>query len=319
MPTPPSFLARSAALRSARRSFLATLSNVFRLASTILALSAGVSSMSAGGRMQLRRMRDCKSSRRNTRSWDRYLTRAGFEVNVTRGSASRSAFVSDGISGGLGSADVTPGSPGPGTITHRASCLKRGNSRTSSASLSKPLEYSTKPKCVGPNGLDEKSPISTNMEGMASSESNPSNTVRSLVNVDSLSSHTSDSTTNMSLVLAASSSTMRSMSFGRSRPAPMKSTKLVAFLVSSLLSAGGNPRALTSNTPSALRTSPSATTMQFSVYKPDDVAAFDTSTWICPVRSSRKNRSSSSCERHPMTYLVPTLWPRRPVSGVSSQ
>ena len=161
--------------------------------------------------------------------------------------------------------------------------------------------------------------MSTNIDGMASSESKPSKTVLSLANVDSRSSHTSLRTTNMSLVLAASSSTMRSMSLGRRRPAPTKSKKLVALRVSSLDSAGGNPRARTSSTPSDLRTSPSATTMQFSVYSPEDVAACDTSTWICPVRSSRKNLSSSSCERQPMTYLVPTLCPSRPVRGVSSQ
>ena len=87
----------------------------------------------------MRRMRDWRSSRMNTRSWDRYLTRAGFDANVARGNAARSDSVRLGMSGGRGSAEETPGSPGPGTITHLASCLSRGNSRTSSASLSKPL------------------------------------------------------------------------------------------------------------------------------------------------------------------------------------
>eukprot|EP00982_Pelagococcus_subviridis_P012691 31190-Pelagococcus_subviridis.AAC.12 len=161
--------------------------------------------------------------------------------------------------------------------------------------------------------------MKTNIPGIVSSESNPSNTVRSLLNVASLSSHTSARTTNMSSDAAASSSVRRETSLGERRPAPKKSTWLVAERVSSLDSAGGNPNALTSNTPSRFLTSPSATTMQFSVYNPLLVAAFVTSTWICPVRSSRKNRSSSSCERHPMTYLVWCAHPSSPVRGVISQ
>ena len=43
----------------------------------LAAFSAGASSISVGGRMQLRRMRDWRSSRMNTRSWDRYRRARG--------------------------------------------------------------------------------------------------------------------------------------------------------------------------------------------------------------------------------------------------
>ena len=215
-----------------------------------------------------------------------YRILAGFDANVARGSASASAPTILFRNAGRGSAAETPGSPGPGKIIHRASWRSLGKSRTSSARRSNPREYAAKSKCVGPNGTEAKSPISTNMDGMTSSESNPSNTARSRAKVASRSSHTSESTTNMSDVLSASDAVRLARLAGRRRPAPNKSAKFIAASESSRDSAGGKPNARASNTPS-FRTSPSATTIQFSVKRPEDVAAWETSTWIWPVRSSR--------------------------------
>ena len=216
---------------------------------------------------------------------------------------------------------------GPGTNTQRLFAQTR-ELFARDASLSNPRAYAlnvTPARAPAPpppprwHGLEQKSPMSTNIAGAASRESNPSNTARKRRNVAARSSHTSDMTTNMSSVLVASDFNKRAMSVGRSRPAPKKSLCAAASADSSRDSAGGNPNARASKTPSATRTSPSATTMQFSVNSPEDVAAFERSIWIVPVRSSRKNRSSSSCDRHPITYLVSPAAPSKPVSGVSSQ
>mmetsp|Transcript_7760 Transcript_7760/g.32976 ORF Transcript_7760/g.32976 Transcript_7760/m.32976 type:complete len:223 (+) Transcript_7760:837-1505(+) len=161
--------------------------------------------------------------------------------------------------------------------------------------------------------------MSTNIAGATSSESKPSNTAFSRRIVAARSRNTSDITTNMSDFASASDCNSRGMSAGRNRPAPKKSLCAAASKDSSRDSAGGNPSARASKTPSDKRTSPSATTTQFSVNKPALVAAFVRSIWTTPVRSSRKKRSSSSCDKHPMTYLVSPAAPSKPVSGVSSQ
>jgi|TARA_B110000977_G_scaffold71946_1_gene97477 hypothetical protein len=94
------------------------------------------------------------------------------------------------------------------------------------------------------SGVEQKSPINTNMVGMASLPSKPSKIIFKRESVVGLSSHTSLTTTNMSLVLTASDSTNRFTSAGRNLPAPKKSQCADALADSSRASPGGNPNAL---------------------------------------------------------------------------
>lgn len=146
---------------------------------------------------------------------------------------------------------------------------------------------------------DWKSPISTNMLGGCGMDAKMESTVLSLSSTSGLSSQTSERKMTLSSgwwALKAATSLASGM-----RP-PKRSKPWRAVRESALLSGGGRPRAETLKMPAGV-SSPSATTMQFSVNSPPACSASVRSQGKRADKSSIKYLFSSGCVKKPRTYL----------------